>query len=91
MKVTEQLLVCDGIEGVHIDAIPGVVCEGYPCIDGGHGVLLYDGGDRIFSEEIVIEVIGNQTDMEELQLYRLNWYCKVHVPPQQNILLHRLR
>jgi len=37
----------------YIDAIPGVVCEGYHCIDGGHEVLPYDGGDRIFSEEIV--------------------------------------
>jgi len=30
-----------------------VVCKGYHCIDGGHGILLYDDGDRIFSEEIV--------------------------------------
>ena len=73
MEVTEQLLVSDGLEGVYIDAIPGVVC-----IDGGHGVLHYDGGDRIFSEEIVTEVIGNQ-------LYRLNCIVEVHVPPQQNI------
>ena len=72
MEVMEQLLVCDDIEGVHIDAIYEVVCEGYHCIDRGHGVLLYGGGERIFSEEIVTEVIGNQTDMEELQLYRLN-------------------
>ena len=56
MEVTEQLLVSDGLEGVYIDAIPGVVCERYHCIDGGHGVLHYDGGDRIFSEEIVTEV-----------------------------------
>ena len=50
MEVTEQLLVCDGLEGVHFDAIPVVVFKGYHCIDGSHGVLLYD------------EVIGNQTD-----------------------------
>ena len=36
MEVMEWLLVCDGLEGVHIDAIPGVVCEGNHCIDGGH-------------------------------------------------------
>ena len=43
------MMVC--LEGVHIDAIAGVVHEGYHCKDGSHWVLLYDGGDRIFSEE----------------------------------------
>jgi len=42
----------DGLERVHIDAIAGVICEVYHSIEGRH-VLLYDGGDRIFSEEIV--------------------------------------
>ena len=42
-----RVLVHDGIEGVHIHAIAGVVCEEYHYIDRGHGVLLYDGGDRI--------------------------------------------
>ena len=45
-----------------LNAIPGVaiVCEGYvSLLRWGHGVLLCDGGDRIFSEEIVAEVFGN--------------------------------
>jgi len=55
----------------------------------GHGVLLYDGGDRIFSEEIVTEVIGNQTDMEELQLYQPNCIVE-YIYYHSKIFLHRL-
>jgi len=39
---------------IHIDAIAVVICEGYHSLEGGH-VLLYNGGDGIFSEEIVRE------------------------------------
>ena len=52
----DGVLVQDGLQRVHIDAIAGVVYEGYHCIDG---VMLYGGGDRIFSEEIV-RWLGNE-------------------------------
>ena len=44
MKGSDGVLFHDGLE-----AIAGVVYEGYHYIDGGHGVLLYDGSDRLFS------------------------------------------
>ena len=40
--------------------------------------MLYDGGDKIFSEEIVTEAIEDKTDMEELQLYHLKLYIYHH-------------
>ena len=37
-RMGNRVLVHDGLEGAHIDAIAGVNCEGYHCIEGGHGV-----------------------------------------------------
>ena len=71
----DGVLVHDGLKWVHINAIAGVIWEGYHSIKGGH-VLLYDGSDGIFSKEIV-RWLGN----------KLIWKrCNSNeVPPQQNI------
>ena len=49
-------MVHNGLKGVHIDAIAGVVFKGYHCIiDGGHGALLYDGGGALLYIMVVTE------------------------------------
>ena len=32
----DGVIAHDGLEQVHIDAIAGVICEGYHSIEGGH-------------------------------------------------------